>query len=325
MGKTKTIQGFTIVELLIVIVVIAILAALVIVAYNGIQQRARVSSLQSELASIGKKLESFKFQNTAEQYPSTLAAAQVALTSGFTYEYVYNSTDNSYCLEGIVEGNRYFVSSVQNTVTSGQCGQNDIVGFWRFNGNADDSSGNGLNGNASGVTLTTGQNGQANGAYSFPGTAAYVWFGNMAQFNQTEFTMSIWMRTNSTSGLQTLMAKELKYKYRLAGGSTLTMLMAPQTSWTTRSCVFNYVAGSWYHVIWTYSSSKGISEVFVNGTRLCEQPVPAITAPNAQPLMVGAHNVGGGEGFNGDLDDARFYKRALTGAEAKSLFDRGAQ
>lgn len=41
-------RGFTIVELLIVIVVIAILAAISIVAYNGVQQRARNSTRVSE-------------------------------------------------------------------------------------------------------------------------------------------------------------------------------------------------------------------------------------------------------------------------------------
>lgn len=52
----KTIRGFTIVELLIVIVVIAILAAITIVAYNGIQQRARDSQRKSDLSNIAKAL-----------------------------------------------------------------------------------------------------------------------------------------------------------------------------------------------------------------------------------------------------------------------------
>ena len=42
--------GFTIVELLIVIVIIGILAAITIVAYNGIQQRAQAATVQSDPA-----------------------------------------------------------------------------------------------------------------------------------------------------------------------------------------------------------------------------------------------------------------------------------
>lgn len=48
-------KGFTIVELLIVIVVIGILAAIVIVAYNGVQNRARVAALQSDLTNAKKQ------------------------------------------------------------------------------------------------------------------------------------------------------------------------------------------------------------------------------------------------------------------------------
>lgn len=50
-------SGFTIVELLIVIVVIAILATISVVAYNGIQQRARDNIRKSDLATIEKALE----------------------------------------------------------------------------------------------------------------------------------------------------------------------------------------------------------------------------------------------------------------------------
>jgi prepilin-type N-terminal cleavage/methylation domain-containing protein len=45
-------HGFTIVELLIVIVVIGILAAITIVAYNGIQDRGRMSRMQNDLRNI---------------------------------------------------------------------------------------------------------------------------------------------------------------------------------------------------------------------------------------------------------------------------------
>lgn len=52
----KTMTGFTIVELLIVIVVIAILATISIVAYNGIQNRANDTAIQSDLNNFAKKV-----------------------------------------------------------------------------------------------------------------------------------------------------------------------------------------------------------------------------------------------------------------------------
>lgn len=54
--KKGGVKGFTIVELLIVIVVIALLAAITVVAYNGMQQRARDGKRAQDLASIQKAL-----------------------------------------------------------------------------------------------------------------------------------------------------------------------------------------------------------------------------------------------------------------------------
>lgn len=45
-------RGFTIVELLIVIVVIAILAAVSVVAYNGVQLRSKIAATNSDLKAI---------------------------------------------------------------------------------------------------------------------------------------------------------------------------------------------------------------------------------------------------------------------------------
>ncbi len=69
MTKQTKSRGFTIVELLIVIVVIAILAAITIVAYNGIQNRARTSAAQATANTLLKKVESYNAINS--QYPMT--------------------------------------------------------------------------------------------------------------------------------------------------------------------------------------------------------------------------------------------------------------
>lgn len=54
---TKTIRGFTIVELLIVIVVIAILAAISVMVYGGIQNRANNSVVVNDLKQVVKKFQ----------------------------------------------------------------------------------------------------------------------------------------------------------------------------------------------------------------------------------------------------------------------------
>jgi prepilin-type N-terminal cleavage/methylation domain-containing protein len=66
--KTKT--GFTIVELLIVIAVVAILAAISAVAYTGVQKRAEASARQAEMSAIKTKLEEFNV--THESFPGSI-------------------------------------------------------------------------------------------------------------------------------------------------------------------------------------------------------------------------------------------------------------
>lgn len=80
----KAASGFTIVELLIVIVVIAILAAISIVAYNGVQQRSRNASRLEAIRSIQKGLELYRAANGT--YPATTGIG-TNQPAGFTPRY----------------------------------------------------------------------------------------------------------------------------------------------------------------------------------------------------------------------------------------------
>ena len=63
--------GFTIVELLVVIVVIGILAAVTIVSYTGISNKASLASLQTDLSNASKQLKIFQTING--NYPATIS------------------------------------------------------------------------------------------------------------------------------------------------------------------------------------------------------------------------------------------------------------
>ncbi len=84
-------SGFTIVELLVVIVVIGILAAITIVSYTGITARANTASAQSAANAVQAKAEVYYADSTTNLYPDNLGKMTVTATSDKTY-YIPAST-----------------------------------------------------------------------------------------------------------------------------------------------------------------------------------------------------------------------------------------
>ena len=84
--------GFTIVELLIVIVVIGILAAITIVAYNGIQAKGHDVSIQADLRNIATKAKLYMAENSEYPYTFTHFSTMGIKVSKNSYEHYFNGT-----------------------------------------------------------------------------------------------------------------------------------------------------------------------------------------------------------------------------------------
>ena len=336
--------GFTIVELLIVIVVIAILAAITIVAYTGIQDRAKASAMVSEVNQVVKKLEAYKVQNN-ELYPATLGTAGVTEAAGYTYSYTPSSTYASYSLDLQNGATHYFATSGNKTPTTGS--GNGLVAWWPFNGTPNDVGGT-LESTLYGATPTTGQNGQASSAYAFngnnnridsPGQTPIVLNNSVG-----ELTISFWYVAthSSSSDIRFLLSRRsadsssstdyvffINNNFLVFGTGSADECAWPESG-TSLYRVNEPSRNTWHHVVATIdqtASQAGRKTVWVDGDKKSDCNYTHKASAGAADLHIGArYSTGSGSTyFLGSLDDLRMYNRVLTDQEIESLFSIGAQ
>jgi len=95
----KTRKGFTLVEILIVVVILGILAAIVIPQFTNASEEARLSSLKSNLQSIRAQLQLYKMKN--DTFPPS-ATMETLMTrdpnngGGVGAPYLYSIPTNPY-------------------------------------------------------------------------------------------------------------------------------------------------------------------------------------------------------------------------------------
>jgi prepilin-type N-terminal cleavage/methylation domain-containing protein len=128
--KAKQAQkGFTIVELLIVIVVIGILAAITLVSYNGITTRANAASAKATAATVQKKAELYQADGPTGKYPFAAADFTGAAT---TESYYMSATNPNWSFAASTAA--LTASSGTNTVVIRKCAATDPTNQAGING-----------------------------------------------------------------------------------------------------------------------------------------------------------------------------------------------
>ena len=229
------------------------------------------------------------------------------------------------------------------TITSAQVPSyvptSGLDGWWSFNGNANDISGNGNNGTVNGPTLTNDRNGNPNGAYYFNGTTDYISLNN--------FFMS---SSSAVSDLTYFL--EFKINQLPASGSTYT-ISGQQSYWrhkminiesdgtirfhgTSSNTYFDGISpnnsiipNQWYCTAITFSNS--IIKLYLNGilvdssqTSFADMDYSWVSGGNQPPYPTnyfgGFHVSGGIENFfYGTLDNFGTWSRVLTLSEINGL------
>jgi prepilin-type N-terminal cleavage/methylation domain-containing protein len=122
-------RGFTITEMIVVIIVIGILATLVIVSYNGISRNARIATLKSDLDGAVKQVQLYYVENRS--YPITMPS-DVQYSPGVGMSLSEVTEAKTYCINGEIQNGdetlyAYYDSTV-GQVQDGACSGNVIEG-----------------------------------------------------------------------------------------------------------------------------------------------------------------------------------------------------
>ncbi len=198
------------------------------------------------------------------------------------------------------------------------------VAHYRFEGDAQDSSGNSNHGTANGgFGYAAGKIGSQ--AMTFNGVNAYVQIPVSVRSN---FTIVFWAKTTNTGGTGAWLNGKGFVDGDVSGATTDfgTTLLGAKLGFgvgnanTTISSVTSVNDGQWHLLAVTRTSASGAMNVYVDG--VLEATGTGPTGLRAAPpfLRIGCVQSGGAAKFlNGTMDDVRLYDYALSGAEISAM------
>jgi hypothetical protein len=214
---------------------------------------------------------------------------------------------------------------------------NGLVGFWPFNGNANDESQLGTNGIVSNAILTTDRNNISNSAYYFNGINAIIDLGVNNSINSilSDITLSYWVKLESgtqSTGNTVIASNSINggMGWRFISGVnsnsfSTTLEIIINGNWNVINSAQNSLSfDQWYYVVHTRSGSIG--KTYINGIQVGTSTIASQNINNPiSPLAITkigcnwpSNNT---DWFKGIIDDLGIWNRALSECEIQDLYN----
>jgi hypothetical protein len=218
---------------------------------------------------------------------------------------------------------------------------NGLVGWWPFNGNANDESGNGNNGTVNGATLTSDRFGNSNAAYNFNGINNYIslaqpfFQGSTAVSSFTyHVTIKIGQLPPNSNTYYAISAKEGYWRslslYLTNDGRIIFGGSQPYNYLSVSSTPNSITLNQWTDIVITFENSN--LNLFVNGLLSGTSAIgystidfswPALGNSTSTNLIGASYPVSPGicNYFEGIIDDFGTWNRVLSQQEIIALYN----
>ena len=212
----------------------------------------------------------------------------------------------------------YTYGNPEHNINNTPGGTNNLVGYWPFDNDVQDKSGNGNNGTNYGATFDVGK---INQALSFDGVNDYVEVSDAASLDITDkITVETWVKANTWDNpgapynVRNIIDKaehETGRSYGLYFFGGLLHFRINKNSNADASGALPLL-GEWNHIAGTYNGSE--VKLYVNGAKVGEKSYSGTILTNDKPLYIGA-GVARQYWFSGLIDEVKIYNRALDATE----------
>ncbi len=196
---------------------------------------------------------------------------------------------------------------------------NGLVGWWPFNGNANDESGNNIVLSNFGPVLTTDRFGAANSAYLFDSTQYF--FRNTPITTGGDFSVSLWFFKKSTNGGD--LWNETSSNSTTGGNFTcnngLLQFICQGINMNVTGSTFTPSLSTWTNLTLTKSGNQ--FTFFIDGELNSTGNSPYSPYNSSTYFALGNSQLStGSSGINGKIDDIAIYNRALSQQEITALY-----